>query len=149
MDIAITRMSSKGQVVIPAEMRKDMEVGEKILIIRDNGHLIMKRVKDLADPLKEDLEFAQRTEAALKRWEKGNFTRMESQEFLDELTMNIQIKKETREKLKLFGHKVKSYNDLIERLMTYSEELNIEELIDDRWEQLEKDKGRYISLDKA
>ena len=149
MDIAITRMSSKGQVVIPAEMRKDMEGGEKILIIRDNGHLIMKRVKDLADPLKEDLEFAQRTEAALKRWEKGNFTRMESQEFLDELTMNIQIKKETREKLKLFGHKVKSYNDLIERLMTYSEELNIEELIDDRWEQLEKDKGRYISLDKA
>ena len=149
MDIAITRMSSKGQVVIPAEMRKDMEVGEKILIIRDNGHLIMKRVKDLADPLKEDLEFAQRTEAALKRWEKGNFTRMESQEFLDELTMNIQKKKETREKLKLFGHKVKSYNDLIERLMTYSEELNIEELIDDRWEQLEKDKGRYISLDKA
>jgi len=78
-------MSSKGQVVIPAEMRKDLEVGEKLLIIRDNGHLIVKRARDLAANLEEDLEFAQRTEAALKRWERGDFTRKESKDFLDEL----------------------------------------------------------------
>ena len=78
-------MSSKGQVVIPAEMRKDLKVGEKLLIIKDNGHLIVKRARDLSSDLKEDLEFAQRTEAALKRWERGDFTRKESKEFLDEL----------------------------------------------------------------
>ena len=85
MDIAITRMSSKGQVVIPAEMRKDLEVGEKLLIIRDTGHLLVKRAKDLSSNLREDLEFAERTEAALRRWEKGEFTRKDSKDFLDEL----------------------------------------------------------------
>ena len=60
----------------------------------------------------------------------------------------IQIKKETREKLKHYGHKAESYNDIIERLMAYSEELNIEELIDERWERLQKEKYQYIPLDE-
>lgn len=64
------------------------------------------------------------------------------------MTTTIQIKKETREKLKHFGHEAESYNDIIERLMAYSEELNIEELIDESWEILQKEKGRYIPLDE-
>ena len=65
------------------------------------------------------------------------------------MATTTQIEKETREKLKLFGHKAESYSQIIERLMTYSEELNIEEMIDERWEQLQKEKGRYIPLDEA
>jgi len=64
------------------------------------------------------------------------------------MVTTIQIKKETREKLKRFGHKAESYNDIIERLMNYCEELNIEELIDERWERLQKEKGRYLSIDE-
>ncbi len=64
------------------------------------------------------------------------------------MATTIQIKKETREKLKHFGHKAESYNDIIERLMAYSEELNIEELIDKRWERLQKEKDQYIPLDE-
>jgi AbrB family looped-hinge helix DNA binding protein len=33
VEIAITKMSSKGQVVIPAEMRGNIHEGEKLVII--------------------------------------------------------------------------------------------------------------------
>jgi predicted CopG family antitoxin len=63
------------------------------------------------------------------------------------MSTTIQIKKETREKLKHFGHKGESYDDIIGRLMNYCEELNIEELIEARWEKLQKEKNVYIPLD--
>ena len=52
MDIAITKMSSKGQVVIPAEMRKSFQEGEKLIIIKNNGRIIMKKASDLDKNLK-------------------------------------------------------------------------------------------------
>ena len=85
MDIAITRMSSKGQVVIPSEMREDMKEGEKLIIIKNNHHLIFKKASELDKNLKEDLEFAKRTEEALKRCEKGGFKRMGFDEFIEEM----------------------------------------------------------------
>ena len=60
----------------------------------------------------------------------------------------IQIKPETREKLKWFGHKGESYDNIIERLMNYCDELNIQDLIDERWERLQKEKNQYLSLDE-
>jgi len=73
MDIAITKISSKGQVVIPAEMRMDLHEGDKLILIKNNRQLIMKKATDLDKNLKEDLEFAKRTEEAWKRYEKGRF----------------------------------------------------------------------------
>ena len=61
MDIAITKMSSKGQVVIPAEMRKGIRKGDKLLIIQNNDQLIMKKANNLDINLKEDIEFAKKT----------------------------------------------------------------------------------------
>ncbi len=60
----------------------------------------------------------------------------------------IQIQKETRENLKKYGCKSESYNDIIERLMAYCDELNLEEIIQDRWERLQTEKNDYISLDE-
>lgn len=60
MDIAVTKMSSKGQVVIPSEMRGDLHEGDKILIIKNNRLLIMKKANELDENLAEDLEFWQR-----------------------------------------------------------------------------------------
>lgn len=60
----------------------------------------------------------------------------------------IQIKKETREHLKKYGYKGESYDDIIERLMLYCEELNLEEMIQSRWERLQKEKDEYVSLDE-
>ena len=85
MDIAITKMSSKGQVVIPAEMRKGFHEGDKLLVIQSNDQLIMKKASKLDKNLKEDMEFAKRTEEAWKSYEKGEFKRMDSQDFLKEL----------------------------------------------------------------
>ena len=59
----------------------------------------------------------------------------------------IQIKVETREKLKRFGHKGESYDNIIDRLMNYCEELNLEDFIEERWQRLQKEKDQYVSLE--
>jgi len=64
------------------------------------------------------------------------------------MVTTIQIKKDTRERLKKFGYKGESYNDIIERLMEYCEELNIEMVIEERWKKLQKEKDQYIPLDE-
>lgn len=85
MEIAITKMSSKGQIVIPAEMRANLKEGEKIVLIENKGQFIMKKATEFNKNLGEDLEFAKRTEEAYKRYEKGEFIEMGMDEFLDEL----------------------------------------------------------------
>ena len=72
-DISLTHMSSKGQVVIPRELRHGFNAGEKLVVIRNNGQLILKRAADFEKNLAEDLAFAKRTEEAWKRYEKGEF----------------------------------------------------------------------------
>ncbi|MBI2129737.1 AbrB/MazE/SpoVT family DNA-binding domain-containing protein [Candidatus Woesearchaeota archaeon] len=85
MDIAITRMSSKGQIVIPAEMREGINEGEKMVIIKNNHQFIMEKASDLDKNLEEDLEFARRTEEAWKRYERGEFIEMDFDDFLKEV----------------------------------------------------------------
>jgi len=85
MDVAITRMSSKGQIVIPAEMRKGFQEGDKLLLIQNNGQLIMKKASKLDTILKEDLEFAKRTEEAWKRIEEGKGVKMDFDDFIREI----------------------------------------------------------------
>jgi len=84
-NISITKMSSKGQVVIPQEMRGDLEKGDKLVIIQNDGQLILKKMEDFDKNLKEDLEFAKRTEEAWKRYDKGEFVSMDAKDFLKEL----------------------------------------------------------------
>ena len=62
MEIALTKMSSKGQIVIPSELREDMKEGEQLIIIKNDHQLILKKVSTMDKNLKEDLEFAKRTE---------------------------------------------------------------------------------------
>jgi AbrB family looped-hinge helix DNA binding protein len=85
MDIAITKMSSKGQVVIPAEMRRDISEGDKLIIIQNKDQIIMKKASKLDISLKEDLEFAKKTEEAWKSYERAEFRSMNAKDFLKEL----------------------------------------------------------------
>ena len=85
MDVAITKMSSKGQIVIPSEMRVGIDKGEKLLLIKNSGQIIMKKASALSKNLEEDLIFAKRTEDAFKRYEKGEFIEMDFDEFLKEV----------------------------------------------------------------
>ena len=85
MDIAVTKLSSKGQIVIPSEMRKGFSKGEKLLIIKSKGKFIVEKVKDSYKKLEEDLIFAEKTEKALESYHKGKFNKKSSDEFLKEL----------------------------------------------------------------
>ncbi len=43
MQIDTTKMSSRGQIVIPLEMRKDIREGDKLIVIRKNDEIILKK----------------------------------------------------------------------------------------------------------
>ncbi len=81
----MTKMSSKGQVVIPLEMRKGIKNGEKLVIIKNKNQIIMKKASEMDKALADDLEFARRTEEAYKKYEKGEFISMPADKFLKEL----------------------------------------------------------------
>ena len=85
MEINITKIISKGQVVIPKEMRKGFKEGEKLIVIRNDKQLILKKVKDFDKNLEEDLEFAKRTEEAYKRIEAGEGIQMDFDDFVKEM----------------------------------------------------------------
>jgi len=52
--INITKMSSRGQVVIPLEMRKDLKEGVKLVVMRNKGQIILKKAEDFAENIEED-----------------------------------------------------------------------------------------------
>ena len=85
MEIALTKMSSKGQVVIPSQLRKNISEGETLMIIKNDNQLIIKKATELDKKLKEDLEFAKKTEEAWKSYEKGEFKAKSAEEFLESL----------------------------------------------------------------
>ena len=47
MKVGIIRVSSKGQIVIPSSMRKDLAEGDELLIIRDGERYILKPLDEL------------------------------------------------------------------------------------------------------
>ncbi len=86
VEIGITRMSSKGQIVLPLEMRKKIQEGEKLLIIEGKeGNFIIKKASKMDQQFQEDLEFARRTEEAWKRYDKGEFHSYSKEDFLKKL----------------------------------------------------------------
>ena len=85
MKIGITRMSSKGQIVIPSDMRNNCPDGKEFLIIKDGDRFILRHLTDFEPALREDIEFAEQTEKALAEYRKGSFTRKSKREFLHEL----------------------------------------------------------------
>jgi AbrB family looped-hinge helix DNA binding protein len=85
VNINLTKISSKGQVVIPISMRDDFQEGEELIIIRDGDRIILKKTDKLSEEMKEDIEFAKRTDEALKRIESGEGTRMNFDDFLNEM----------------------------------------------------------------
>src|SRR3989338_4696538 len=56
MDVAITKISSKGQVVIPSEMREDLKEGDKLLIIKNKDQIILQKASKLDKKIIENPE---------------------------------------------------------------------------------------------
>jgi bifunctional DNA-binding transcriptional regulator/antitoxin component of YhaV-PrlF toxin-antitoxin module len=85
MEYAITKMSSKGQIVIPSHMRKGMQKGDEFLVVQNKENIILKAVKLLAGDLEDDLEYTKRIDEAWKRYDEGKFKSMSKEAFLAEL----------------------------------------------------------------
>lgn len=85
VQIDTTKISSKGQIVIPTSMRNNLNEGDTLLIIKDKNTILLKKADDLDEKFKEDIEFANRTEEAYKRHERGEFKIMPANKFLEEL----------------------------------------------------------------
>lgn len=85
VNINVTKMSSKGQIVIPSEMRTDLKEGDEILIIKDEDRIILKKADKLTEQMKEDLEFAKRTQEAYERIEAGEGIKMDFDDFISEM----------------------------------------------------------------
>lgn len=84
-ELEITKMSSKGQIVIPQDMRKGFHKDEKFVVIKAGKQLILKSVKDFDENIEEDLEFARRTEEAWKKYERGEFKSIDFDDFIAEM----------------------------------------------------------------
>lgn len=85
MDFGITKLSSKGQIVIPKNLRKKMGVGEEFLVVREKDQLLLKSLKGLSEKIKDDLRFAAKTEEAYQRIEAGEVIVRSKEDFLKEL----------------------------------------------------------------
>ena len=85
MEIALTKISSKGQIVIPSELRQDLKEGDQLMIIKSDQQLILKKTSELDKNLKEDLAFAKRTEAAYRRIEQGKGIKKDFDDFIADL----------------------------------------------------------------
>ena len=83
--IDMTKMSSKGQVVIPQELREDFNEGDKIVVIRNNDQIILKKANKFDKQVEEDIIVAKRVEESWKEIEQGKFKRMSSEDFLKEI----------------------------------------------------------------
>jgi len=85
VNVNLTKLSSKGQIVLPQDMRKGLTVGEKFVIIKSNDQFILKPASEFGKNLVEDIEFAKKTVDALERYEKGKFKEMDEEAFIAEL----------------------------------------------------------------
>lgn len=85
MNMNIIKMSSKGQFVIPVDMRTNLKEGEEMLIIKDNERFVLKKTGQLTEKMRDDLEFARRTEEVWREIEEGKSTTYSVEEYFDKL----------------------------------------------------------------
>jgi AbrB family looped-hinge helix DNA binding protein len=85
MEFEITKMSSKGQVVIPSEIREKLLLreGQAMSVSVQDGLIFLKRIEE---PTKKDLETLKEIKDAWKEIESGDFKRFRDEKgFLEEL----------------------------------------------------------------
>ena len=61
----------------------------------------------------------------------------------------IHVNEDIRDRFKLLARTGETDEELLQRLMRYVEEMDLEEIIETRWELLQKEKVDYIPLDEA
>ena len=85
MKFAIAKVSTKGQIVIPSSLRKEIHKGDEFLMVQDDGRMILKNLKNLAADLRNDFIFAEKVEEAWQEYDKGEFIKKDKDQFLRDL----------------------------------------------------------------
>ncbi len=55
-----------------------------MIVVKAGKHILLQKAEDFDEKLTEDIEFAKRTEVALKKYEKGEFIEMDFDKFIEE-----------------------------------------------------------------
>ena len=83
MEIAFTRMSQNGQIVIPAEIRQDAHLEPKasFIVVSENEDIWLKRVKK--EELLKEMQLRRDIEESERDFREGRFTEFSEEEFKD------------------------------------------------------------------
>ncbi len=76
----LTKLSTKGQIVIPETLRNGMEVGTNFIVTKQNDLIILKKIEGLTEQEKQEMK-----ELGLiwKDIDKGNCESYTEKEFFD------------------------------------------------------------------
>ncbi len=90
MEVAITKISENGQVVIPADVRKDAGIkpSTKFIVFNENGNIMLKQIKK--ESLREDMLLIEKIRRSEEQIRKGKFVKADtsmSDEEIDDLLM--------------------------------------------------------------
>ena len=61
----------------------------------------------------------------------------------------IHVNEDIKTRLKLLARGSETEDEVLQRLIRYYEEADLEEIIDARWERLQKEKAEYIPLEEV
>ena len=91
MEVALTKMSQNGQVVIPSEIRKDacIKPSTKFLVFNEGGNILLKQIKK--EHLAKDIELLEKIQRSEEEIKKGKYTKTDtkmSEEEIDDLLMD-------------------------------------------------------------
>ncbi len=78
MEVAITKISQNGQVVIPAEIRKDAGIkpSTKFIVFNEDGNIMLKQIKK--ETLKEDMFLIEKIRKSEQEIKKGRIVKVDS-----------------------------------------------------------------------
>ena len=91
MEIAITKMSQNGQVVIPSEIRKDADIkpSTKFIVFNEGGNILLKQLRK--ETLTKDIELIEKIQRSEEQINSNTFTKANTKmgdEEIDDLLMD-------------------------------------------------------------
>ena len=78
----VTKLSTKGQVVIPEKLREDLGVGTSFFVTRQNGLIILKVIEGLTEKEKKEMKELDRI---WKEIDKGKGVTLNVEDFFKEM----------------------------------------------------------------
>ena len=90
MEVAITKISQNGQIVIPSEVRRDAGIkpSTQFLVFNEDGNILLKKIRKEA--LKSDMILIDKIKRSEDEIKKGKFIKADtkmSDEEIDDLLM--------------------------------------------------------------